>query len=370
MSTANEHGTAAEKQMLLDVAGTGSINASTNAGRRSAAPTTCGLPRNLANVLTMAVGYLFLFTAFQTTQILASALLGNLGSISVTVLYIVFVAAGFCAPAIARALAEVNFGGVPAGPKLGLFCGGLTYCLFMASLVYMIAPMVLLASGIIGFGAAVLWTSQGMMISQCTNDANKATYGALFWGIFNLCVIPGNVVSHFLLKSKHHSGDGSDDGSAAADHISNHTAGGAGSGGIKMVYGWNDQNSPLFIFLFFSGLLGLCVMLLLRKPDANNGSPAEVEKRPVLQQVKATFGLMLEPRMVCILPLFFFSGVEMTMWSAWFTRQMYATVIGLVMVGFGISEFVGCFAIGPIGDKYGRAVLLALGTGVPQAKKK
>ena len=34
--------------------------------------------------------------------------------------------------------------------------------------------------------------------------------------------------------------------------------------------------------------------------------------------------------MVCVLPLFFFTGVQMTMWSGWFTRQMYKTVIGLV----------------------------------------
>ena len=34
--------------------------------------TTCGFPRNLMNILTMACGYLCLFTAFQTTQILAA----------------------------------------------------------------------------------------------------------------------------------------------------------------------------------------------------------------------------------------------------------------------------------------------------------
>ena len=42
--------------------------------RRAAAvgATTCGFPRNLMNILTMACGYLCLFTAFQTTQILSS----------------------------------------------------------------------------------------------------------------------------------------------------------------------------------------------------------------------------------------------------------------------------------------------------------
>ena len=39
--------------------------------------TTCGMPRNLFNVLVMATGYLLVFCAFQTTQMLASKLLGG-----------------------------------------------------------------------------------------------------------------------------------------------------------------------------------------------------------------------------------------------------------------------------------------------------
>ena len=257
--------------------------------------------------------------------------------------------AGFFAPAFCRYLGTVQ----------GLVFGGLTYCLFMASLIYMITPIVLLCSAIIGFGASVLWTSQGMMIAQCTNDSNKATYFAIFWGIFNLCVIPGCLVSHFLLGKK--KAGGVDGGSASGHDISNHTA---HDDGIKMVIGWNDPNSYLFVFLLFSGLVGIVVVSLLKltPPDAANGSKPEMETRPVPVQIRATIGLMLKPRMVAILPLFFFTGVQMTMWSSWFTRQMYADVVGLVMIGFGLSEFVGCFSIGPIGDKYGRTVLLSMGT--------
>eukprot|EP01052_Picozoa_sp_SAG31_P002526 SAG31_NODE_90_length_26410_cov_175.663981_3_plen_385_part_00 len=205
----DEVGTAAAKQQLLAGQIQGQVYLSPAHGLGAGlAPakklTTCGVDRNLANVVTMAIGFLFLFTAFQTTQILASALLGNLGTISVTVLYIFFVTAGFFAPAFCRFLGTVG----------GLVFGGLTYCLFMASLVYISVPVVLICSAIIGFGASVLWTSQGMMISQCTNDSNKSSYFALFWGIFNLCVIPGCLVSHFLLKSKNTGAAGSESSGA------------------------------------------------------------------------------------------------------------------------------------------------------------
>jgi hypothetical protein len=273
-----EAGSASERKGLLDVSPNASIQGPTSAAVFSEVGplVTCGVPRNLANVLTMAFGYLCLFTAFQTTQILAGALLGNLGTISIAVLYAVFVSAGFVAPAIARGL----------GPKAGLVAGGLTYCLFMASLVYIVSPVVLLCSAIIGGGASVLWCSQGMMISQCTNESNKSTYFALFWGIFNLCVIPGNIVGHFLLQKK-----AGADGSAAGPPP-------APAHGIPLVIGFSDPNSYLFIFLFFAGIAGIFVMLLLRKPDAAHGSKAEVEERPVKEQVVATFSLMLQPRYV------------------------------------------------------------------------
>ena len=63
------------------------------------------------------------------------------------------------------------------------------------------------------------------------------------------------------------------------------------------------------------------------------------------------------------LPLFLFSGIEMTMWSSWFARQMYPAEIGLVMIPFGLAEFVaGTFAFGWISDKIGRWALLIPGT--------
>ena len=270
---------------------------------------TCGLPRNLANVLTMSIAYLCLFTAFQTTQILAAALLGNLGTIAVGVLYLCFVGSGFFAPVIARKL----------GPVHGLVFGGCTYVLFMFSFTYMVVPFVLFCACIIGCGASILWCSQGMMLTQCTNHTNKATYSSLFWGIFNLCVIPGNVVSHFLLK---------------------HEEKPAVIGWDNLVIGWSPTKSPLFIFLMVSGMVGTALFLCLKTPDSSQGSKVEPpDPRPVSEQIFATIRLMFKARMVCLLPLFLFSGIEMTMWSAWFTRQMYKTEIGLVMVvryGMGI----------------------------------
>ena len=66
--------------------------------------TTCGAPRNLANVVNMGVGFLLVFTAFQTVQGLAAKLLGDLGTTSLGILYVAFAGFGFVAPSVARAL--------------------------------------------------------------------------------------------------------------------------------------------------------------------------------------------------------------------------------------------------------------------------
>jgi len=51
----------------------------------------------------------------------------------------------------------------------------------------------------------------------------------------------------------------------------------------------------------------------------------------------------------------------MTMWSSWFTRQMYSTRVGLVMPAFGVAEFIGGFTVGRFIDSFGRSPGLALG---------
>ena len=48
--------------------------------------------------------------AFQTTQMLAASLLGDLGTISVGIIYVVFTLGGFFAPAICRIV----------GPRMGM----------------------------------------------------------------------------------------------------------------------------------------------------------------------------------------------------------------------------------------------------------
>ena len=129
---------------------------------------------NIDRVLIISIGFLLLFIAFNSAANLsASAMktdnLGELGFYSMAVLYLVFAFASFFSSAIVGKL----------GTKWSLIVGGLCYffwvfCfilpafysenmgsdlkIFSESFIYF---LILLASGINGFGAGILWTAEG-----------------------------------------------------------------------------------------------------------------------------------------------------------------------------------------------------------------
>jgi hypothetical protein len=126
-----------------------------------------------------------------------------------------------------------------------------------------------------------------------------------------------------------------------------------------MVTGFEEPNSLLFFVLTISGVIGVFMFLLLKDPDLKYGTTPVVESRPAIEQIKATFFLTFKPRMICLLPIFTFTGVGMTMWASWFTRQMTSSEVGLVMPIFGVAEFIGGFTIGKFIDSFGRGPGLA-----------
>jgi hypothetical protein len=124
-------------------------------------------------------------------------------------------------------------------------------------------------------------------MSQCTTDENKTQYFSIFWGIFNLCVIPGNVASHFILQS-------------GTSHHGNTTTTPAPDPLKQMVTGWEAPNSILFIVLTIAGAVGVLLFSLIVTPDSRYGTKPTEETRPVSTQVKATFMLMFRSEMVSL----------------------------------------------------------------------
>jgi len=137
------------------------------------------------NVIVMSVAFFLLFAAYNTIQNYVTSLLpgfpttwdasaalaGNLGRVSLGVLYVTVALMVFLAPAIVYTCRE----------KWTMLIGALCYVVYMASLIKIIEWAVLGASVIIGFGAAILWVAQGSFLTLCSPKGKRGTHTGIFW---------------------------------------------------------------------------------------------------------------------------------------------------------------------------------------------
>jgi len=201
-------------------------------------------------------------------------------------------------------------------------------------------------SAIIGWGASVLWTAQGVFITLCSTSSNIGFNSGLFWGLFQLSILPGNIASYFILKRG--------DDKPAPDHY-------------ETVVGWDDSNSPLFVVLGLCCVTGSLCFLLLRQPDPFDGTPMRDSTKHFMtladacRTVHNTFQLLFTPRMLLFSPMMFYTGLGMTFWAGWFPRQQDKHYIGLVMPLFGLAEGIGGPLLGKVSDKLGRTSVICFG---------
>lgn len=141
---------------------------------------------NFCNLTILSVGYMLLFTAFNTCQNLSGKIMkdngfDNLGYYSLALLYFCFSICSFFATAIVNKIANI---------KLSLAIGALCYsfwvlCFILPSFYaqftadnddrinswYMsrglITFLTLFTASINGAGAGILWTAQGKYVSEC-----------------------------------------------------------------------------------------------------------------------------------------------------------------------------------------------------------
>ncbi|OIW20380.1 hypothetical protein TanjilG_09589 [Lupinus angustifolius] len=95
------------------------------------------------------------------------------------------------------------------GPHLTLFAGCSTYVLYSGSFLYynhhQHQTFAIIAGGILGIGAGLLWAAQGAIMTSYPPVNRKGTYISIFWSIFNLGGVIGGLIPFIL---NYHSGSG------------------------------------------------------------------------------------------------------------------------------------------------------------------
>ena len=151
----------------------------------SRAPRARWCSRGRFNVIAVALCFAIIFSAYNTLQNYITTLFPTLGQNSLTVLYAVAGVSVFASPALTNAF----------GPRATMFAGAACYVLYIASLATASAPLMLATSAVIGFGAAILWVALGVFITQNSSPHEYATNTGIFWAVFQLNNIFGNLVT-------------------------------------------------------------------------------------------------------------------------------------------------------------------------------
>ncbi len=150
-------------------------------------------------VYIVSAGFFGLFLAFSSAQGLATSLNGDLGTICLAALYIVFTLACIPAPKL------VNY----LGPKNSMIIGAVPYLLMVLSFLNPGWYTSLPAHALVGVGASILWSSQGIIIGRSAlahaKETNKpvsavtSAFNSLFYTFYNLNGMSGLALSALVL---------------------------------------------------------------------------------------------------------------------------------------------------------------------------
>ncbi|KAK7791075.1 hypothetical protein R5R35_000500 [Gryllus longicercus] len=287
-----------------------------------------GLDRKFMNVIVLGFGFMFVFTAFQTMGNIEKTILDSIqrdnpafqgdAYTSLAIIYAVFALCNWVSPSLISV----------TGPRVAMLIGAATYALFIASFLIPQTWLLYVASCVIGFGAAVIWTGQGNYLTLNSDSNTIARNSGIFWAMLQASMFLGNLFVYIKFQGK--------------THI--------------------DSETRLLVFIVLIVLAGVgIVFLLILRPAQNyDGELAKNDTNgPVRALVKA-FKLLFTKQMLLLSLTFFYTGVELSFFSGvygpsiGFTQQMGESakqLVGLSGIFVGVGEVLGGAMFGILGQR-------------------
>ena len=217
-------------------------------------------------------------------------------------------------------------------PKYTMFLASILYAIYYVAFIYPNTIIIYIASILIGLGAAMLWTAQGVFLTEISNDKNIDKNAGIFYGFENSTMVWGNI--YIFMKWK----------------------------GVEMV--GSEVRVPIFIIFTVVSLVGTICFLALRempneanqtsgesdelKADPKDQNKREHKQESPLQQSKRTFlqavTVIKTKNMLKTFPALFTIGIGQT-----FTNCVYPTMVGASKVfGSDSDRLIGinCIVLG------------------------
>jgi len=319
--------------------------------------------KSLRELLKLSIGYFFVFTGYSGVQNLASSLdLGNVsGSVSIGIIYILFTVTCLFAPMIIRLF----------GAKTTIVLQFIIITLFVASNMYPRIWTLYPAAGLLGFGAAPSWVSQGEYVSTLAERHNEmfgedvfGLFNGIFFAIFKLTQVSGNLISYIVLDKDESSAIGSPTSSPVGDVPSKSDL---------------DDKTKYLLFMSFiiSCLIGVfviqCLLESLKpKKTAKMGFKQIkktnldiIDKKSSCHVLTSTVRLMFKPHLCLLIPIMVANGLEMgfaysTLTDNVIKENLGEANIGLGMICFGVFATLSSLVFGKISDQIGISTCLCI----------
>lgn len=291
----------------------------------------------LYNVIVLGFSFMLVFTAFQTNGIIEQTIIKSIqkddpsfqgdGYTSLAIIYASFAAANWAAPSIVSLI----------GNKIAMIAGAAAYGLFIASFLHPITWLLYVASAVVGFGAACIWTGQGSFLTENSDGDTIARNSGIFWALLQCSLLFGNLFVYFQFQETTQ---------GQPPHIN------------------RDKRFVVFIVLLVVACIGTLLMLALRPPPQNEGG-IERENRNANGAVDAfvrSIRLLFTRDMMLLSVSFFFTGLELSFFSGVYGSSIGFTLslkgskqlLGLNGMFIGIGEILGGSAFGLLGKRTNR----------------
>ena len=324
------------------------------------------------NVLLLSFSFMLVFTGFQTCGMVEQTVLNSYindtkdingqptyhgdGYTSLAIIYTVFAFSNWLAPSIVSII----------GSKYSMMIGAVAYVLYLATFIKPLTWTLYLGSVLIGIGGAILWTGQGVFLTNNSSSNTMGRNSGIFWAILQSSFLIGNMYVFFAWQGITNIGD--------------------------------SQRIPLYIGLTAISAFGVICMAFLKSKNNTESveeEPAitenievnnENEEKPLIEQnekssrtqeayiaFKKSLCLLRTKNMILLSVTFFYTGLELTFFSGVYSTSVGATkqfgsdsdrLVGLVGIMIGIGEIVGGLTFGIFGKKtvkYGRDPIILMG---------
>ncbi|AAF23279.1 hypothetical protein [Arabidopsis thaliana] len=244
----------------------------------------------------LSISFLLIFLAYGAAQNLETTVNKDLGTISLGILYVSFMFCSMVASLVVRLM----------GSKNALVLGTTGYWLFVAANLKPSWFTMVPASLYLGFAASIIWVGQGTYLTSIARShaTDHGLHEGSVIGVFN-----GEFWAMF------------------ACHQEGSTSG----------------TTLLMLVFLFSMTLGTILMFFIRKIDGEDGKGPVGSPVGLVDSLASLPRMIITPlldiRMLLIVPLLAYSGLQQAFVWAEFTKEIVTPAIGVSGVGGAMAVY-------------------------------